>query len=615
MMSNPIPIVLVFVVLVVPLGFVVANRLRMDLAAMGMAAALGLLQLSGIPVLGPANSPNDAIKAISGFSQPVVITLLSLFIITRGLDKSGVTRWIAHRVMKAGGQNESLLIALFAAVTAFLSLFMNNLAAGALVLPSALEVSRRTRIEPSKFLIPVAYGSLLGGAATYFTTANIIVSDLLPIANPPQPPLKILDFTPTGGLIAIAGILFFWALGKRILPQRESSADKPASRLTGSELENYYQIKERLWEGRVPPGSAFSHQSLEETGIGQKWGLSVAAVRHVKEKYTIPFPEIQILPDDRLILVGREEKIQALRETGLEIEAMNTDGGLSQYGIALVELILAPHSEVEGHTLKEIDFRKRFGVTVIALRRLNRSYRTDVGNFSLALGDTFLAIGSESQVRALKKNSDFIVLEPDTSSQPLRRGPALLSMLIILTAIAASIAGAPVYLCMLAGAIVSTLVGILTMEEAYQAVEWQAIFLVAGMYVVSLAMVQTGAANLLGQGMIDLVKSAGPLGMAAGAYLLTTLLTQVMGGQVTALVTGPITISAAISMGVNPQAVAVATAIGCSASFLTPMAHPVNILMIGPANYKFSDFFRAGWLLTIISFVMLLVGLKLFWGL
>ncbi len=614
-MPNTLAIVLVFVVLAVPLGFVIANRLRMDLAAMIMAASLGIFQLFGIGILGPANSPQDVVKAISGFSQPVVIILLSLFIITRGLEKSGVTRWIARRVMKVGGHNEGLLIALFTATTAFLSLFMNNLAAGALVLPSALEVARRTHIKPSKFLIPVAYGSLLGGAATYFTTANIIVSNLLPIANPPQSPLHILDFTPTGGLIAIAGILFFWLFGRRLLPERESSVEKSAGRLTGSELENYYQIKERLWEAHVPPGSPYCHHSLEETGIGERWGLAVAAIRHPKENYTIPFPEIQVLPEDQLIMVGREEKIQALRDTGLEIEPMNPDSGLSECGIALVELILAPHSEVEGRTLKDIDFRKRFGVTIIALRRLNRSYRTDVGNFSLAFGDTFLAIGSESQVRALKKNPDFIVLEPDLSSQPLRRGPAVLTTLIILAAIAASIAGAPVYLCMLAGAVLTVLTGVLTMEEAYQSVEWQAIFLIAGMYVVSLAMVQTGAASLLGQWMLDVVKSAGPLGIAAGAYLLTTLLTQFMGGQVTALVTGPITISAAISMGVSPQAVAVATAIGCSASFLTPMAHPVNILMIGPANYKFSDFFRSGWLLTIISFVMLLVGLKVFWGL
>ena len=328
---------------------------------------------------------------------------------------------------------------------------MNNLAAAALVLPGALEVSRRTGIRPSKLLIPVAYGSLLGGAATYFTTANIIVSDLLRIANPPQTPLHILDFTPTGGLIAMAGILFLGLFGKRLLPDRQPPAEpRPATQT-----------------GIIPDG----------------------------------------LPADSP--AGR-----------------------------------------------------------------------DPASFQ---------------------------------NQMKRDGRAALAVIIILAAIGFSIAGAPVYLCMLVGALLTVLTGIITMEEAYRAVEWQAIFLIAGMYAVSLAMVQTGAADLLGRAMLGLVRPLGPLGVAAGAYLLTAILTQFMGSQVTALVTGPVSIAAAISMGANPQAVAVATAIGCSASYLTPMAHPVNIIMVAPGNYKFTDFFRAGWPLVLLSFVMLLVGLVLFW--
>jgi len=159
------------------------------------------------------------------------------------------------------------------------------------------------------------------------------------------------------------------------------------------------------------------------------------------------------------------------------------------------------------------------------------------------------------------------------------------------------------------------LAGVLTMEEAYRAVEWQAIFLIAGMYAVSRAMVATGLADLVGQGVVRLITPFGALGLAAGAYVLTSALTQVMGGQVATLVTGPILISAAISAHTNPQAVAVAAAIGCSVSFFTPIAHPVNILMIGPANYTFGDFFRVGWPLTIVCFLMLLVGMMLFWHL
>jgi len=254
---------LLIAIILIPIVFVIWGRLRMDLAALLMAACLGILQFTGLGILGPVNTPHDAIKVLSGFSQPVVISLIALFILTRGLEKSGVTRWIAERVIRLGGNRPERLIALFASITALLSLFMNNLAAGALVLPSAMEASRRTGIRPSKLLIPVAYGSLLGGMATYFTTANIIMSDLLRITNPPQAPLHILDFTPVGGLTALAGILFLWAFGNRLLPDRKASVEQAIVRLTGSELEDLYGIGERLWRARVQQSSHLVGRCLE----------------------------------------------------------------------------------------------------------------------------------------------------------------------------------------------------------------------------------------------------------------------------------------------------------------------------------------------------------------
>jgi len=606
---------LLLVVICIPLALVLMNRLRMDLAALMMAAALGVLQFLGMGILGQASAPQDAVKALSGLSQPVVITLLSLFIMTRGLDKSGVTRWIAQNLIKLGGRSERRFIALFTATTAFLSLFMNNLAAGALVLPSAMEVARRTGIKPSKLLIPVAYGSLLGGSATYFTTANIIVSDLLRIANPPQAPLHILDFTPTGGLIAIAGILFLALFGRRLLPDHEPTAEQALARLTGSELEDLYQLSERLWEAHVAPESPLVGKTLIQAAIGHNWGITVAAIRRETEEITLPSPDQRIHAGDFLVLVGREDRIKQLDDLGLDICPEPNNGHLTPRGVSFAEVILAPHSKSEGHTLKDIDFRRRFGLTAVALLRPDRSYRTNVGDFRLVFGDSLLVIGTKPQLKALARSADFIVIEPNPSDQPVDWKQAGLSIGIILAAIAASIAGAPVYLCVLIGALFTVLTRVLTLEEVYQTIEWQAIFLVAGMYAVSIAMVQTGLADRLGHDMIRLVTPLGPLGVAAGAYVLTALLTQFMGGQVTALVTGPVTISAALHMGVSPQAVAVATAIGCSASFFTPMAHPVNILMIGPANYTFRDFLRAGWQLTVVCFVMLIVGLLIFWRL
>ncbi len=606
---------LLIIIICVPLIFVAANRLRMDLAALLMALLLGFLQYAGLAVLGPENSPKDAVKALAGFSQPVVITLLSLFIITHGLEKSGVTGWIAHQLLRLGSNQERRQIALFAGTSAFLSLFMNNLAAGALVLPSAMEVSRQSGIRPSKLLIPVAYGSLLGGSATYFTTANIIMSDLLPIANPPLAPLHILDFTATGGLIALAGILYFWLLGSRLLPDRDPSAEQTLIRHTGSELENLYQLGERMWEGVIQKDSRLIGKNLSDTRIGSLWGVTVAAIQLRNGEIQLPSAEQEFGEGDVILLVGREEKIVHLAGLGMDIQAARQNKYLSPRGINVLEAILNPHSSMVGKTLKEMNFRRHYGLTAVALKRLTRSYRTDVGDIPLAYGDSLLLIGTRDSLQAFQRSSDFIVIQPSNTDQPVDTRAALLTLIITLAAVAASVAGAPVFLSVFSGALIILLLKFISMEEAYRSIEWQAIFLITGMYAVSQAMVQTGLAGLLGKGMLALVLPLGPLGLAAGAYLLTALLTQFMGGQVAALVTGPVTISAAISMGANPQAIAVATAIGCSASFLTPMAHPVNIIMIAPGNYRFSDFMRIGWPLTILSFLMLIAGLVLFWRL
>ncbi|OGO72630.1 MAG: hypothetical protein A3K45_04795 [Chloroflexi bacterium RIFOXYC12_FULL_59_14] len=605
---------LVFVVCI-PLVLVLMNRLRIDLAALVMAVALGILQFVGFGMLGSAGNTDAVSNVLSGFGQPIVLILISLFILTHMLEKSGVTRWIAWQLLKVGGVNQSRLIGLFATTAAFLSLFMNNLAAGALVLPIAMEVARRTAIKPSKLLIPVAYGTLLGGSATYFTSANIIVSTLLQNADPPQSALGVLDFTPTGGLIAIAGILFLTFLGPRLLPDRKPTEEQGFARMTGSELEEFFSLAERLWEGRVLPSADLVGKTLAQSEIGRQWGVTVAAIYRAHDDILLPQPQQVIRENDVLVLVGREEKIKDLAELGLDVHPESSESHLTSRGVTFAEIILSPHSKALGQTLKDLDFRRRYGLSVVAVHRLERSYRTDVGNLNLEVGDALLVVGTTAQLERLRRSGDFIVLKPNWSDLPVNKKEAAISVVIVLAGIVAAIAGAPVYLAMLTAAVLALLLKMLTVEEAYRSVEWQVVFLIAGMYVVSEAMVETHLADLLGSALLPAIRPFGGLGLAAGAYLLTAVLTQFMGGQVTALVTGPITISAAIQMGVSPQAIAVATAIGCSASFFTPLAHPVNILMIAPGNYTFGDFFRSGWILTIISFVMLLVGMVLFWRL
>ena len=611
---NPTQI-LVVALFLVPMLAVIAGWLRMDVAALVIMASLAVMQYAGLGVFGPVGAPEAALHALSGFGQPAMIVLVCLFIITSALEKSGFSNRITYFILKLGGDSTRRMLVLFTTTAALLSQVMNNVAAGALLIPSALEAARRTGIKPSKLLIPVSFGSLLGGMSTYFTTANILADNLLQVASPPQPSLGILSFAPTGGLILLSGLAFMAVFGDRLLVDRETTTASWAQRPTGSELEELYRLGERTWQVEVLEGSPLAGSTLLAVGLGENYGLTLTAIRRGANNLFFPNPEMIIRAKDRLLVIGREERIQLLAGSGVRIQPEQTRNQLSRQGISVFELLVTPRSTMIGKTLKELDFRRQFGWSAIALQRGSRSYRTDVGELHLSAGDSLLVVGESSRRDALKSSRDFILLEPNPADQPMRSRETALSLGLLLAAIVATLFGAPIYLSMLIAALLIILSGAISMQEAYEAIEWHVIFVMGGMYSLSQAMVQTGMAETAGQWMTHFSDFFGPLGLAGGAFLISALLTQVMGGQVTILITGPVAISAAIGLGVNPQAIAVAAAIGCSASFLTPLSHPVNLLVVVPGGYTFRDFFRIGWRLFLISFAALLAGMVLFWGL
>ena len=315
------------------------------------------------------------------------------------------------------------------------------------------------------------------------------------------------------------------------------------------------------------------------------------------------------------MVIGREERVQEFAGQGVRIQPDEQEDTLSKRGLVIFELLVMPRSHAVGKTLKDLDFRKRYGWSVIALQRGSSNYRTDVGTQRLAVGDSLLVVGESARRDVLQSSRDFIVLEPSLSDQPLKLKETVCSLGLLLAAVAAAVLGVPVYIAVLVAALLAIFSDTISMQDAYQAIEWQVIFVVGGMYSFSLALVASGLAASAGSLMARLAESFGPLGLAGGGFMVASILSQIMGGQFEMLVTGPVAISAAIQYGVNPQAVAVAVAIGCSNSFLTPMAHPVNLLMMAPGGYKFSDFLKIGWRFFLLTFVMLLVGMVLFWGL
>jgi di/tricarboxylate transporter len=600
-------------VITLPLILVLLNHWRVDLAALFMIVALGLAQFLGLNILGDGRSSEQTLIAISGFSQPVVITLIGLFILTQTLTHNGVILWLGQWLSRVGKNSEPRLVFLFTLASALLSQLMNNVAVGALLLPSAMNVVRHTKVRAGKLLIPIAFGATLGGMATYFTTANIVVSNLLTAASPPQQPLGVLSFVLTGGLIAICGIAFIALIGRQLLPTREPDLEQAIARRPSAELEDLYAVGERLWEAHVRESSTLVGCTLQSCGIGKKFGIVIAAIRRGDHPFFVPLLSEVIQPADILLIVGREERVSKLKDLDLQLRPETHT--LTTFGITLLESILVPHSSYEGKTLREINFRQRYGFASIALLRRERSYRTDVAEIPLEPGDSLLMVGSQDRVHDLRLNPNLIIFEPDPATRPVPSRRAIASILVFISAIMLSLFGFPVYLSVLAAALFAILIGYLPIHEVYRSIQWQVIFFVAGMYAASLAMVHTGLAGLIGGAGIALLGNAGPLGLAASSFLLAAFLTQIMGGQAAAFVVGPIAISAAIYLNSNPQAIAVAAAIGCSASFLTPFAHPVNLIMVSPGNYRFSDFFRIGAGLMLITFFVLLIGMSLFWKL
>ena len=592
---------IVIIITLAALTLIMFSRVRPDVIALMVLLTLGISRVI---------SPEEA---ISGFSRPAVITIISLFIITRGLEDTGVVQQVANRLREIGQGSEARLVVMFMAAGALLSMIMSTIAAGAVLLPAAVQVARDSNVRPSKLLIPLSFGTLVGGMATYFTTSNIIISDIL--VGLDLPPLRMLDFLPVGGLIVIASLIYMALVGRRLLPSRESIGQKVSSTALSRNLYETYQLEERLWEFRVPEESRLGGTSLKDSHIGQTLGVTVLAIWRGQHAILSPPPEQTISVGDYLLVLGREERVKQLAEWGLMPGRENGSAPRHDYPVDLTEVVIPPRATVIGKSLTDLNFRAKFGLTTVALWREGRSYRTDVGKFPLNVGDALLMVGPVKNIMRLAGERDYMVMQSSHAAQPPNPQKAGWALGITVAVLIAGISGlVPITEAMLAGAVAMALTGCLSMDEAYRSVEWRAVFLIAGMLPLSVAIINTGLADRISDTLISTLSPYGTLMMIGGMCIATILITQVIGSQVTALILGPIAISAAVQVGIDPQAMAVAIAISTSAAFLTPIAHPVNVLMMGPGGYVPGDFFRVGLGMTLITFVTLMIGLVLFWG-
>jgi di/tricarboxylate transporter len=455
--------------------------------------------------------------------------------------------------------------------------------------------------------------------ATLLTTTNIIVSGLLRDQN--LPGFGLFDFAPVGLPVVAGGVAFMALVGRKLLP-RQSPVDPlvTASPESEKDLTEVYRLGERLFRARIPAQSKLIDQPLGRSGIRESFGLTVLAIERNGNTLLQPSPEASFEQGDVVLFQGNLEEFRRKdQEPYLEILPARDwrEQDLESPSVVVTEVVLSPRSRLINQTLREAHFRDKFGMTVLAIWREGRQLRTGLADLPLQFGDALLIQGPRHRLSVLRDEPDLIVLDQDlekTPAPPPGKGRVALAICLV-TLVLAALNSAIVGELMLGAALVMVLVGVLTMDQAYQAVEWKTVFVVAGMLPLGIAITKAGAASLLANGIVSVLGPAGPLALLAGLFLLAMLLTQAMNGAAVAAVIAPIAIQTGRQLGVDPRALAMGVALATSTAFLTPLGHPVNLLMMSAGGYRFGDYFRVGLPLTIVVFILVMILLPIFWPL
>lgn len=591
---------IIFLLLGIAALLLIRNILRPDIVALLLMLALGYWG-----VLTPQES-------LSGFSRPAIFIMMSAFILAEGLRRSGATERLGEFIVRMFGKGERGLTFGVMTAAAFLSLFMNNIAAASLLFPVISGVARRANVSSSRLLMPLAFGTILGGMATLLTTTNIIVSGLLRGVN--LAGFGLLDFAPIGLPLAFLGILFVTFWGRNLLPHQS-----PAQRIwqeedqSGEALLNTYLLSERFLRAAVLKGKELDGKRLAGSELREKYHLNIMAV-HRGKNWLPPDPNATLQGGDILLILARtEDSLPEVLNEFLEILPAGKwqQDYLSIPNFILIETAIAPRSHLAGQNLRELQFQQKFGARVLAIWRHGSSIRTRLADIPLEFGDGLLLQGSANSLELLRTEPGLILLA-ESVSVPRVSPRGWLAVLLMICTMGFSIVF-PTRLAeiMFSGALAMVLIGMLSMDQAYRAVDWRSIFMVAGMLPVGVAMDKTGAAALLAQWMISNLGAAGYLTILAGLVLLTVLFTQAINGAAAVTVVAPIAISASLKIGMDPRSVAMGIAIASSMAFMSPLGHSVNIMVMGAGGYKFHDYARIGIPLTIILFVALLVLLPI----
>jgi len=544
-------------------------------------------------------------EAFAGFSSDVVMMMFGLLIIMAALDRTGVTdlagRWILRRTNS--GSLQILAVVMIAAVV--IGAFMSNTAAAAFFLPIAVGVARRQRLSPAKFLMPLAYASILASSITLIgTSTNIVVSGMM--ANHNMRSMGMFELAPVGIPIAIVGLLYMFFVGRHLVPDRIPKDE-------GEDLSSHMYFSEIF----IPDGSPLVGHTLKEAHLGSDLDLKVLRVIHDHTADAVPGATTRLEVGDVLLVEGKREAILGAAENTdvrIRAEAKFSIDDLPSERIGLEEVILVPGSPLIGRTLEGLDFRGAYGLQVLAINRHGETLTRKMSRVRLTTADVLVVQGDQGHIRTLERRGLFRILGSIDRQRPRRKRAPVAIAIFLGTLVVATTNLLPLSVAMLLGALLVLATRCITPGEAYSRVNWTVLILIACMLGLGTAMETTGTASLLAQGIVGIVGVENPIWLLSAFFALTVLLTQPMSNQASAALVLPIALQAAHQLNLNPRSFAMMIALAASCSFLTPL-EPACLLVYGPGHYRFFDFPKVGLLLSVLVYLIAVVAVPWLWPL
>ncbi|GEP41203.1 SLC13 family permease [Brevifollis gellanilyticus] len=578
--------------LVVAVILFATEKISVDLVTLSL---LCVLVISGVLTTG---------EAFAGFGNEVIVMLGAIFIIGAALRETGVLDTIGHVLARTTGGRPKRVVAGMMTTVGAVSAFMNNTTVTAMFLGPVVALARRLNIPPSRLLMPLAFSSILGGTCTLIgTSTNVAVSGAM--AKLGMDPVSMFEITPVGVVIFGTGLFYMMLIGNRFLPERDRAEG-------GISTE---PIREYLCEVVILPGSPIIGQEVYSSDFSVM-EFQVLKVRRSGHEVEVS-PHLKLEEKDVVLVAGKVQNLIRVKKIeGIDIlEDLDLrTAGVEMKDASIAEVVLTPHSSLVGQSLRSSNFRRRSGLSVLALLRGDRTLNDHMGDVTLQAGDMLLLQGPYDRIRVYEETSEMVIItEHAVAHNARKRGVAVLAV-FALAVILSSFDFFPAAIGFLIVALIALATRCLTLDKAYENVDWRLLILIGGMTAFGTAMAKSGADKMLAEFVVTNLHQYGAITVLAGFSLLTVILTQPMSNAAAALVVLPVALKAADTMHANPRAFAIAVMLSASISVLTPF-EPSCILVYGPGKYRFSDFIKVGGGLTVLTVSVILLLVPVFWPL